>query len=659
MFVGRSWSRTAWAMGAVLALATSAAMATEWNGFRGSRHDGTVPGVQLVEDDSADLDVTWKRAIGSGYSALAIAEGTVLAMFTAGDADVLGAFDVETGEERWRYRIGDTYAGHDGSHDGPISTPLVSGGRVYGLGAWGHLFAVDLKDGKEVWATHLVDDHSGVKPHYGFTTSPVLADGMLVVQLGAEGGAVAGFDPRTGDLEWTLGEDKIDYQSPIVAEIHGDEVVLAAGQKNLWAIDAKRGEVKWSFEHAGDERAMGGATIVPLVAGKNRLFLMNKIDGSVMLEVKKKGVGDVEVKELWSTNSIKSSYVTPVFHEGYIYGMSNRIFTCLDAETGEIAWRSRQPGDGFPTIVGNHLVIITKPGTLHVAKASPESYQEIAQVSLFDDHSWSEVAYAGGHLFARSMAELARIDVIATEERSTEAEGWIADTDFGRFLADLAGERNKGKAIDAFLARQASFPIVEPTGAVHFLYRGDAEDVGIVGDMIGFRREDPMVNVPGTDLFYYSTRLEPNAAVTYGFIPSYGEPVADPMNPQPGEGLFGEVSWFAMPAWQGADFLEDIPEERQGRLVDVEWDSAAFEGERSAKVYLPAGYDESGERRYPVVYVHAGEDALEKGQLKEALDGLIGRTIEPTIGVFILNGAGEGAPPDHASAGEVPGDGRR
>ena len=40
------------------------------------------------------------------------------------------AFAADGGEEIWRYRIGDTYAGHDGSHDGPISTPLMTGGRV-------------------------------------------------------------------------------------------------------------------------------------------------------------------------------------------------------------------------------------------------------------------------------------------------------------------------------------------------------------------------------------------------------------------------------------------------------------------------------------------------------------------------------------------------
>ena len=85
--------------------------------------------------------------------------------------------------------------------------------------------------------------------------------------------------------------------------------------------------------------------------------------------------------------------------------------------------------------------------------------------------------------------------------------------------------RDKGAVVDAFLASRKSFPIVEGTSAVHFVYRGEAQDVGIVGDMIGFRREDPMTRVEGTDLFYYSTRLEPDAAVTYGFIKDFEDNV--------------------------------------------------------------------------------------------------------------------------------------
>jgi enterochelin esterase-like enzyme/outer membrane protein assembly factor BamB len=618
-------------------MALPTAADTGWPGFRGPNRDGSAPDASLFEGGAAALSLGWKRALGSGYSAIAVGDGRLVTMFAEGDADLLAAFDVETGDEQWRYRIADTYPGHNGSEDGPISTPLLAGVRVYALGPRGDLVAVEAATGAKIWAKHLVEDFGAVEPFYGFTTSPLLADGVLVVEVGAEeeGKAIAGLDPDSGDPLWTTGHDTFEYHSPVAATIGGRPQVLAAGKSNIYGLEAKSGEVLWSYEHGGDERAMGGFTIVPLPAGEDRLFLMNKIDSSVMLQVGEND-GRYEARELWSANGIKQSYVTPVYHDGYIYGMSNRILTCLDAATGEIQWRSRTPGDGFPTLVGDKLVIITKPGTLHVAEASSESYNELARLDLFEERSWSEVAYAGGHLFARSMAHLARIDPGAAAA-TPGAGAWISGTGFGRFLAEVDEAEDKNALLDAFLEEQSSFPIVEESGAVHFLYRGEAEDVGIVGDMIGYRREDPMTRLDGIDLYYWSTRLEPDAAVTYGFIVDYAEEaIADPMSSRPASGLFGEVSWFAMPGWRGPDPFGEADVSTQGRVETVEWESAAREGQqRTARVYLPTGYDD-GERRYPVIYVHGGRAALAHGNLKDALDELIGASVEPLIAVFVL-----------------------
>lgn len=623
----------------------------QWPGLRGPGYDGAARGAQLFDGGEPALEVGWKRALGSGYSSLVVGDGRVITMFAADDVDVMAAFDTQSGEELWRYTIGKTYAGHSGSHDGPISTPMLEGSKVFGLGAWGHLFALDAASGETLWQIHLVDDHGAVAPYYGFTTSPLAVDDMLVVQIGAgEGKSLAAFDQQKGELQWTLGDGEINFQSPIVATLAGQRQVLASTESHLWGVEPSSGEVLWSYEHGGDGRAMGGGTIIPVQAGEGRIFLLNKIDSSVMLQASKKG-DTWQVEELWSNNGISNSYVIPVYHDGYLYGMKNRIFTCLDAATGERAWRSREPGDGFPTLVGEHLVIITKPGTLHVVEASPESYREVVSLSLFEEHSWSSVAFAEGSIYARSMGHLARIDPVmgGAGEDSPGGGTWLSATRFGAFLEQLEQASDKAAAIDAFMAEQTSFPIVEGPGVVHFVYRGEADDVGLVGDMIGFRREDPMLHVAGTDLFYYSARLETDAAVTYGFIPDFGDAIADPLNSRSSTGLFGDLSWFSMPAWQGPDYLRHDAD--GGRLETFTWQSkveeeaASEEAEgdeaegpkvetRKAEIYLPAGYDQ-GDRRYQVVYINDGADMLEKAEGKKALDSLLGHSVEPIIAVFV------------------------
>jgi len=624
-----------------LAFATGAA-ASDWPGFRGPNGTGSVTD-ELVSGNDVGLSVGWKRELGSGYSAVAVADGRAVTMFSAGEHDVIAAFDTSSGDELWRHRIAPIYRGHDGSHDGPISTPLIAGDRVFGLGPYGQLFALSVSDGAELWVEHLADDLGGKAPDYGFTTSPAIASGVLIIQLGGEGGkAIAGFDPATGEQLWTSGSDEISFQSPVVATIAGREQVLAAGKTNFYGLDAKTGKVLWTFEHEGDDRAMGGHTIVPLPTADGRVFLMNQLESSTMVQIERSGA-DFAVSEVWTTKAIKRSYVSPVYHDGHIYGMSGRTFTCIDAATGDRVWRSRAPGDGFPIVVGDHIVVITKPGSLHIASLTSAGYDELASLELFDAHSWSEPAFAGGSLFVRSMAQLARVDIESTAAVADAGTIWLEQTAFGQFLAEVGSAADKPARVKELLAQHPTLPIIEPDGTVHFLYHGEAEDVGLVGDVIGYRREDPMTRVDGTDLFYYSVRLEPTAAVTYGFLVDYAEEaVADPRNARPGKGLFGDVSWFAMPGFRAPDYLEEAAEASRGRLEDLTWESAAPDGASvTAKVFLPAGYDGS-DARYPVAYVQGGDAALDGGAMKNSLDNLIDRgQVQAMIAVFVLPLEGE------------------
>jgi enterochelin esterase-like enzyme/outer membrane protein assembly factor BamB len=612
----------------------------DWPGFRGPSHDGAVRDQQLFEGEDATLTVGWKRDLGSGYSVVSVDESRLVAAFQAGPDDVVAAFDLETGTELWRQRIGEALKGFDGSHDGPIATPFLVEGRVYGLGPRGDLFAIDAGSGETLWQLNLVEEYESEIPYYGFSSSPLIADGVLVVEIGAgEGKAFGGFDPGTGELLWTAGTDSVRYQSPVATVIAGRPQVLALGYRALWGLDPSTGAVLWSYEHGGDGGDMGAETMVPIPAGEGRFLLMNKYSSSVMLQVTKGS--SYEVTELWSSRGIKSSYVQPVYHDGYLYGMNSKIFACVDAATGEVVWRSREPGDGFPTLVGDHLVIMNKPGTLHVAKASPEGYQAVATLDLFEEHSWSAPAFANGHLYLRSMKQLARVDIVSGDQPgdsiAASSMPWVTTTDFGQFLVSLEAADEKAAVIDAYLGEQQSFPIIEDSGAVHFVYRAEAEDVGIVGDMIGHRREDPMTRVPGTDLFHYSAMLEPNAALGYGFIVDFGDRIPDPRNPEIHPGAFGDVSWFAMPAWQESNFLDEAEPSRRGTTEGIAWDSTAREGQtREATVYLPVGYDPASDHRYPTLYFLAGHEALDRGKLTNTLDHLVGRQIEPVIAVFVL-----------------------
>ncbi|MGD8376807.1 MAG: PQQ-binding-like beta-propeller repeat protein, partial [Acidobacteriota bacterium] len=634
----------------VLSMLPCPARGSDWPQYRGPESSGVADsGGSFAGGSGAGLKIGWRRPLGSGYSSVVVAGNRVLSMFSDGDAEFLAAFDAGTGEELWRYRSDANHKGHDGSHDGPLATPAVSDGKVVGLTPRGRLFTVRADSGKEIWTVDLTAKFEAASPYYGFGGSPLVIDGVVILQAPVPGTAVAGYDLATGERLWTAGDDRIQYQTPAVVRVGGTPVLVAAGMSRVFGIRPADGEVLWSFEHGGGGSAYGAASLTPVAAGEDRLFLAHEDDGATVFALRDQD-GLVVPEQLWKNRNIRNSYSVPVYHDGFIYAFSSRFLICVDAATGEARWRSREPGDGFLMLVDGQLVILTKQGSLHVAEASPEGYHELAGIDLFEDHAWSIPAFADGHLYARSLGELARVDLGGAPSEVTVQEppgGDVSGTRLGRFIEAVSLVDDRSGMVDRFLKAVETFPMVEGKDRVNFLYRGDVEDVAVGGDLFEVSRERPMARIEGTDLFYYSMRLEPDARVSYLFLVDF-EPSLDPRNPRRTvmnvmtedlELSFRgtaevEMSWFAMPGWKAPDFLGKVPRSRRGKLERTEVAGEATEEPVPLHVYLPPGYERS-EERYPVVYVHDGLAALERGQWKAALDNLIGSRVRPVIVVFL------------------------
>ena len=618
---------------ALLLFCAGSAAADDWPGLRGPRHDGS-SGARFA-GDAGTMTVAWRTRIGPGYSIVAVSGGRAVTLFADGPDDVLAAFDAATGKEAWRLRVGPSYRGLDGAFDGPIASPAVHGGRVFALDPGGTLVAADLATGRRMWQVNIPGRDGGRKPHYGFATSPVVAGDVVVLHLGAVGGALAGFDAGTGERRWSAGADDVLYQSPVLTRIAGREIVAAVGATKLLLVEPATGRVVLEHPHGGSPHDMAAGSAVPVPAGDGRLFVKTHNDKSTMFKIVEGEGGALSAETLWAAPVLRTTYVIPVYHEGYLYGMTGRtVLTCVDAATGEVKWRSREPGDGFPTLAGGDLVIATKERTLHVGPASPAGWSERARLSLFADFAWTAPSVAGGAVYARSLGELARVDWTAGPARAL-AGAPVASPALARFLGDVRRATDKAALVDRFLAQAPQGPLVEPPDRVVFLYRGEARDVGIASDLLGIRREDPMSRVEGTDLFYYEARVEPGARVSYQFVTDFGTPAADPRNPRAVPWLTPTpASSLAMPGWSEPAHLAEAPPQRRGRLETVELASPSRPGARiTMHVYLPAGYD-IGTARYPVAYVLDGDAALDAG-LVRSLDNAMPGTAEPALVVFL------------------------
>ncbi|NIR52479.1 PQQ-binding-like beta-propeller repeat protein [candidate division KSB1 bacterium] len=609
-----------------------------WPRWRGNNFDGIVSGTGVIKSgENYRLKIVWKKPLGSGCSSVSVADDRAVTMFSDGTFDDVIAFDAQSGVEIWRFKIDSTYKGHDGSYGGPISTPLISGNKVYGIGPKGQLFALDVKTGKEIWSSHLENDHDARVPFYGFATSPVVDSDVLIVETGGKNeNAIAGFDKDTGERLWATGTDIISYQSPIRLNIHGQNQVLCVGDRYLCGLEPKSGRMLWEYSHKGGGN-YGSKSMNPVIVGDNRLFLKHSGRGAILVEINKKD-DEFIAEEVWTTRNIRMTYDIPIYFDGYLYGYSNRFLTCLDVKTGESVWKSRQPGDGFLILVDGHLVIVTKKGTLHIAKAGPQAYYEIADLKLFDKVAWTPASFANGKIYARSHSEIACIDIVKIAQvarAETEAEVVVSsNSEFVKFVKKLNSAQNKNVLIDEFMNSHEQFPVIEGDSLVHLIYLGDANDMALVSDVTASRHEAPMKRVAETNFFYYSVSLEPDARMNYRFVRNFEENITDPLNSRKVASISGESSWVSMPNWEEPKHLVEPEGMKRGRIDTLQFESKLSKNTRRLDVYLPADYDES-ETRYPVAYVHWGVFAQKLGKMQNTVDNLIGRSVSPVIVVFI------------------------
>ncbi len=614
-----------------LTASSGVAETRDWPDWAGPEGNRSSTGNGLFDSDEFGLKQEWLTQLGSGYSGITIVGNVAVTGMADQESDYLVALDTNNGKELWRYRIADVYLGHDGSDDGPLATPAVHDGRVYGMGARGELFAVGLEDGKEVWKVDIHKDLNAQEPIYGFTASPIIVDGVLVVLTGAEGGrAVSGFEPTNGSLLWSSEDGKVAYQSPLGMKIGDHSVVVATTDKNLIGIDPKSGKTLFNMQLS--EEGIEEAYAHPVPIGDNSVFL-NLRDDSGVYRISEES-GNFSVEEVWRNNAFINNYSIPVYWQGHLYGYSGSILKCVDAKTGENVWRSRPPGMGYLILVDGHLTIQADSGDLVIAEATPEGYNEKARIEALSNGYFTHPSFADGKIFTRNLSQIASLSVTDSavqpapipEEFEAELMG-----NFGKWVQEVEAAQDKQAMIDEFMATNKIFPVIEGDRMIHFVYNGDVEDLALTGAVV--QGPDLAMNrIEGTDFFYRSLSLEPASIYTYRMT-VWDEGMADPLNSNKTGPEGNELSIVTTGGFEDPTHLEEAS--KQGAIEEFTWKSDLLENERTVNFYLPAGYEESSDR-YPVLVVNHGNQALGLAKMNNTLDNLIAEgRIEPVIAAFV------------------------
>jgi outer membrane protein assembly factor BamB len=393
----------AWAFGIALsAIATcfcSTVKAADWPHYRGPNYDGisSEAGWSSTWPASGPKEL-WKREIGAGFATMSISKGRVYATGNIDDQDILYCLDAETGKEIWKtsYPCPLLNKNHEG---GPCATPTVEGDAVYTLSKNGDAIRFKVSTGDIVWHKRLNKDLGFKHPTWHFSSSPLLIDNLVILNVGTYGVALNKAD---GSLVWQNGKNACGYSTGVPCTLGGQKCVAMAVSQEVVGLNPTTGKVLWKFPWKtayvinSSDTIISGDTVF-ISTGYNKGCGLYKIDGS-------------NVTQIWQNRNMRNHINCSVLWQGYIYGFDGQVggggkLTCLDFKTGQKKWAQSGMATGSLMIADGKLIVLGERGKLVIAEASPQGYKELASAQILPKTKcWTMPVLANGKIYARSAA---------------------------------------------------------------------------------------------------------------------------------------------------------------------------------------------------------------------------------------------------------------
>jgi outer membrane protein assembly factor BamB len=374
----------------------------DWNQFRGGARDGRIvnKGTQWVEPLP---ELLWSKEIGSGFSEVVIVDNHIFLMMTEKIDSITGweilvCMDAATGETLWSTRIDEVFIDVDDWGDGPRSTPAVDAQKVYALSASGKLSAINRSSGSIEWTVDFVEQYESTVPRWGYSTSPLLVDDLVIMEVGGVNDHGFGaFEKSTGALKWHTGNITAAYNSPIAAAINGSVQIIFASGSSLYSFD-KDGNPLWTYT-----MPLRSPMAIPVFIAPDQLFVSAANDaGSFIIRI-----GDSEPEEIMRSSIMRNDFSSSCYKDGYIYGFNVATLQCIDAETGRRLWLSRGFGKGSLIMVNDRLIVLSDLGSLTMVEATPEEFRKISEWDALEGRSWTAPSYANGKLYVRNHTHIA------------------------------------------------------------------------------------------------------------------------------------------------------------------------------------------------------------------------------------------------------------
>jgi outer membrane protein assembly factor BamB len=374
-----------------------------WPGFRGPKRDGIIRGVRIETDWSRQPPVAmWRRPIGPGWSSFAVRGNLLYTQEQRGDNEVVSCYNLTTGQPVWRHRDAARFW-ESNAGAGPRGTPTLSNGRVYTFGATGILNALDARSGSVVWSRNAASDTKTKVPGWGFASSPLVVDDIVIV---AAAGALAAYDVVTGNPRWFGPSGGRGYSSPQLLTIDGVAQVLLLNGEGAISVAPADGTLLWKHAWEGD------SIVQPAVTADGDVLIGSGSGLGSEVGVRRIAVahepGGWTTKERWTSIGLKPYFNDFVVHKDLAFGFDGSNLACIDLNNGERKWKGGLYGHGQLVLLSDQdlLLVISEEGELALVRATPDQFTEVARFKAIEGKTWNHPVLVGDILLVRNSEEM-------------------------------------------------------------------------------------------------------------------------------------------------------------------------------------------------------------------------------------------------------------
>jgi outer membrane protein assembly factor BamB len=420
-----------------------AALAENWPQWRGPFSNGSTTDTGLPEACDA-AKAKWVTAMpGAGYGTPVVWNERVFVTSTdPASKGLLGiCVNAQDGKVRWQKRLGAEIKAPQ--NNGATPSPVTDGKRVCFLFGSGDLAALDM-DGNLLWSQNLVKQHGNFCTKFGYSSSPLLWDGTVYVQMlrrpkpysGPAGtdqpldSLLLAIDLTTGKELWkhvrksaAVDESFESYSSMIPLANKTRNELLVQGGDCISGHDPATGSEFWRLDYNPQRETIWRLIPSPVTVGD--LVVVTKPRGGPLLALKAGGNGPLEPSALtWTYDSRTSDSGTPLLYQGLLYVLhsdkndpwasthktSPGIFLLvIDPATGKEVGRCQLAKGGAwrtsPTGADGKIYVMSEAAEVVVVSAGPNG-KILSRADYADGPACATIAAANGCLFIRTATKL-------------------------------------------------------------------------------------------------------------------------------------------------------------------------------------------------------------------------------------------------------------